>query len=705
LLSELLLETGYSTGRNDLVMDFYVPCLNQAGHYDRAVGFFRSSLFILVGVAFSDFARRGGRMRLVCSPNIDSKDAEAIEVGFGLKEKVNAAIERDLDVILNDPASRPVVQFLSTLIARDVLDIRFACKPQPGIFHDKLGLFADAANNHVSFVGSANETFSAWDKEANHEGFEVFCSWKSVERDRVERHAKYFSNLWAGHEPGLTVVDFPEAMKARLLQYSHPNGLDAAAETLRQVVAPVSPVRSGIGPSRESAPKGTKVLQAHQQLAVTNWLSAHRGIINHATGSGKTLTALTILRHWVQEGRPAVVFVPTSILSAQWKKEIEEELSDLEIGVLEAGAGSNRREWVRRLADYTRDLPSLGPRIVIATMQTGSTAEFLERVKDGEHLLVVADEVHRLGSPEWRHIIGISAGGRLGLSATPERYGDPSGTAELFQYFGSPLPPPFTIGDAIAAGRLVPYDYFVHRAPLSDEEQARWAEETSAIRQAYARLPKSASGSPIHSEAYKLLLIRRARIAKQAAAKVAIAQNILKEEYKAGDRWLVYCDDTRQLQSIVKVCRALELPSYEYHSAMQGAQPETLQSFQLGGGVLVAIKCLDEGVDLPVLNRAIILASSKNPREFIQRRGRVLRSLPGKFSATIHDVIVVPTDDSNPGAVGPSLVRGELLRAREFATYCRNSTTRTTLTLIAATAGLDPTSLQADDYEANQGAD
>ncbi len=698
MLSDLDLGTGYSTGRADLVRSFYVPCLDQARRYDRAVGYFRSSLFILVGLAFSTFARRGGRMRLVCSPNLDRQDAEAVGRGIALKDRIDTRLLEDLESLLEDPENHPVAEFLATLVATSVLDIRLAFRAGGnGIFHDKVGLFEDPASNRVSFVGSANETFSAWDQDANHEGFEVFCSWRGqADDERVTRHSEYLSNLWAGHEPGLTVLEFSAAVKARLLDLSNPEGIDVAAEKLRRVVLPRTMQATTL-----PVVARTRTLQSHQRLAVENWFAAgHRGIITHATGSGKTLTALEIIRRWIKPGNPAIVFVPTQVLAYQWRAELQRELGDAMVGLLDAGAGFGRRTWENDLADYTRNMPALGPRVVLATMQTGSSPEFLKRVKGGEHLLIVADEVHRLGSAQGRSILGISAGGRLGLSATPERFGDPEGTNALRAYFGESLAPPFTIGDAIRAGRLVPYDYFVHRVFLTAQEQDDWDQATHLIRQAYARLPRAGSGSPVHTEAYKLLLIRRARIAKQASQKVPLATEILAREHTQGDRWLVYCDDMDQLQAMSAASATLGLLTYEYHSAMEGSPRETLESFQLRGGILVAIKCLDEGIDLPALNRALILASSKNPREFIQRRGRVLRSIPDKYSAQIHDLIVVPRQDTgHDSASTKSLTRGELARAHEFANYSRNAATKMDLELIAAASGLNATADEDGSFE------
>jgi superfamily II DNA or RNA helicase len=437
--------------------------------------------------------------------------------------------------------------------------------------------------------------------------------------------------------------------------------------------------------------RGTRALQSHQLDVALNWrLAGDRGIVAHATGAGKTLSALYIVREWITPGRPALILVPTELLLAQWIREIGRELSDLDVGILQAGGVQRRQQWKRHLADFSREMPGLGPRIIIATLQTASTESFATRLQEGPHLLLVVDEVHRVGSPVFRRILEIRAGGRLGLSATPDRYGDPEGTSLIKTYFGQILQPEFTIADALKAGRLVPYDYFVHAVSLTDSEQVSWDKATTVIRQEYAKLPETDSGSKQYTEHFRLLLIKRAKIIKHASGKVGCAVDIVVSRFGAGDRWLLYCDDTRQLRALVSRLEALRLPVAEYHSKMEADPDDTLRSFSGRGGVLVAIKCLDEGVDVPAVNRAIILASSANPREFIQRRGRVLRSMPGKHSAVIHDLIAMPSPRVSAHQVDrSSILRTELTRAYEFAKTARNVSTLFEIESIAREANID----------------
>ena len=211
-------------------------------------------------------------------------------------------------------------------------------------------------------------------------------------------------------------------------------------------------------------------------------------------------------------------------------------------------------------------------------MQTASTDSFLDQLADGEHLMIVADEVHQTGSDQHRKLFGIDAGRRLGLSATPERYGDPIGTEEMFEYFGPVVQPPFLLQDAIGAGRLVQYEYFPHAVRLSDEESERWMELSERISREIARSSSGSEDGATLSDHAKLLLIQRARIAKKAAGKLDLASDILRREYEAGQRWLVYCEDLEQLAACRQNLLAGGLATLEYHTQMAGDPKGTLRN-------------------------------------------------------------------------------------------------------------------------------
>jgi superfamily II DNA or RNA helicase len=356
--------------------------------------------------------------------------------------------------------------------------------------------------------------------------------------------------------------------------------------------------------------------------------------------------------------------------------------------VLLAGAGATKWKQAFTLEAMVAADKSLGARIVLSTMQTASTDLFIKAFRDGSDLLVVADEVHQIGSTNNSKALQIPADKRLGLSATPIRFGDPEGTQRIFEYFGPVVPPAISLSDAVKMDRLVPYLYYPHPISLTAEEADEWSVSTAQIRKEFAKSKRNEQGQPVISDRVKMLLINRSRIAKKASSKVQLASQVVYDQYEDGQSWLVYCEDSDQLTQVLDSLRTMGLSPIEYHSNMVGDREATLQWFRKFGGVLVSIKCLDEGVDIPAVSHALILASSQNPRQFIQRRGRVLRKDDGKNMAVIHDAIVVPLENENESDQ-MSLLTSELARAVEFADNAINRDASAELRDIAMTLQLD----------------
>jgi superfamily II DNA or RNA helicase len=353
---------------------------------------------------------------------------------------------------------------------------------------------------------------------------------------------------------------------------------------------------------------------------------------------------------------------------------------------------STYRAWKEANALESFTTPSIDSfRIVAATMDTAVSPGFRDRVVWGNHITLIADEVHQLGSERRRTLFECTFGNRLALSATPERYGDVEGTDAIFRFFGSVLAPELSLSDAQEAGRLVPYDYFPHFVHLTDAEIKQYSKLSEDISKAVARLPRDDGGSTVMSESVKRLFIRRARIGKKAAAKVGAAVDIVSSTIGARSHWLVYCEDNDQLDKVRERLTAQGIDALEYRSGMLGNPDETMRWFRDNGGVLLSMRCLDEGVDIPIVDNAVILASSQNPRQFIQRRGRVLRTADQKYSARIHDVLVVPPESGGDGGENDTvlpLLQAEIRRATEFAANARNKASAITLRRMALEYGL-----------------
>ena len=670
-LQDLGLKPLYITIQDDVVSNFYSPCLDCAVEYSRAVGYFRSSIFLITGESIVAFAKRGGKIRLICSPSLTYEDVEAIKRGI-MDNEASAlnSINNDLQDLIEYSKDEYSVNVLATLLKVGTLEIKIAIRNDPNsIYHDKLGIFTDKNNNKVIFKGSANETLSAFHMKGNSESIDVFCSWNDVrENERINSYKNIFEQLWANEFQGVKCVEFPAALQNRFIQI--------AEKDLDEIN-----IGKLIGKKKTTNRKIEKLLD-HQISAINQWENNNcRGIFEHATGSGKTVTALSIIDKHTRDGSLAVVVVPSTLLLNQWVSEIKREIPDA--AYIEVGAGNTK--WRTTLKTFAYGVTKNKQRIIIATMQTAATSEFQQNLSNNSNILLVADEVHQIGSPKNSLALGINANKRLGLSATPKRYGDPVGTAKIFEYFSKVVEPVITLYDAIKFGQLVNYEYFPQIVNLTIEESENWKKLSQQIQRQIAI--DSTDKQLVISSKTKMLLIQRSRISKKSDTKITIAKNVIKSNYRIGESWLIYCEDQDQLNKVVSSIKELNLPTLEYYSDMSSDSEQTLKQFQIAGGILVSIRCLDEGIDIPSISHALILSSSQNPRQFIQRRGRVLRKHPSKVFARIYDAIVVPNSlEDEPDQL--PLLKSEIIRALEFSDHSINKSAGNEIKLAISRLGI-----------------
>jgi superfamily II DNA or RNA helicase len=700
ILSELTLSTSYHKGRDDIAEAFYLPCMRRAAEYDRAVGYFRSTAFIVGWPALREFVTRNGVMRVLCSQVLAHDDIDALEKGYSARtdQVLAARLLAEVRSLLEDPVLRDPARVLAALVASGTLELKIAVLEETDlgtakgrIFHDKLGIFRDVVGNLVVFKGSMNETWTGLAADGNLESVDVAASWmgsRDLERARTEE--AYFADLWGNRYPTLRVRPFPEVARSELEHAADPDWHATVSRMLAQQFSDSARTKQD--------PRG-RTLRPHQSAGLAAWkANGFRGILAFATGSGKTFTATTAISGVITERRsPVLVVVPDRVLFAQWYKELEDVMRGVGVRILRAGSGYEG--WRDHLTLWTS--PGDQPRIVLATVQTASSDEFVRRLARGPHLMLMADEVHRLGSPHHRRLLDDGMfGPRVGLSATPERAGDPVGTNAVLSFFGGVLEPRYTLADAVRDRVLTKYFYRPHAVELSDAEVAEWQAFTRDITQTRGRIAGGDLTAGLHDRLQRLF-IRRARIVKRATAKIHLAVEVLRTEFARGQRWIVYCDDLNQLQSVSRALQAVGISNMPFHSQMEGDRNETLRWLDQRGGVVVAIKCLDEGVDVPSVTHALILASSKNPREFIQRRGRVLRLADNKPLAYIHDAIVLAPRAADSGGKRESdpITAGELARAVEFAQHADNPAGGADLQQIAIETGLNWRALLNDGVE------
>lgn len=694
----------YNKTEDDIAQEFYLPAMRNASVYDRVSGYFGSTIYIIAWSALHDFVSNGGKMRIICSPCVSDTDKAAMSEGYSAKndEIIRKSLMKELDDLFNKEELEKPARVLACLIALGIIDVKIAV-PLSGsepdlqrLFHDKVGIFSDSDGNAVGFRGSMNETFKGLAEDGNSESIDVFPSWTD-ERDviRVQNAIRYFNKLWDRTMENTVVYDFPEAVRNSLVEKS--NGYD-----WRQLT---KEIEVGITRSqrwRADKKNVSKNPRKHQLIALENWeKNGRRGIFEHATGSGKTYTAICAIRDALDRHKTILVLVPSKELLRQWRKEIGENIQDIEMQYLLCGDGNNAWKKDNLLRLWTSPSDSMN-KITIAIMDTACSGQFVNSVLPGEHLLIVADEVHRIGSTVRRNIFNIDAHERMGLSATPIRYGDVEGTNAIFDYFGGIVEPVFSLEDAIRTNVLTKYYYHPMQISLTEQEQDEWNELTKIINKIIASnggSNRNISAIIEENSRLQMKMIERSRIIKQASGKVPLALSVIRDNYKYGEHWIVYCDNQAQLREVLNLLLDNDYDAYEYHSDMSGDREQTLKYFDRNGGILVSIRCLDEGVDIPATTHALILASSKNPREFIQRRGRILRKYEGKYFAHLYDAIVVPPKSYDDNDKSASIIETELMRAIQFGSWAENPSCVSDLKIIAMRYGIDYESVKDGGYE------
>lgn len=681
----------YKTNKHDVVKEFYIPVLKQSVLYKRAVGFFSSTALVELSKGIAGLIKNGGKIKFIVSPLLSEEDIAAIKRGYDERDIVERALLREFREPQNSSDSERL-NWLAHLIASGAMEIKVAFTPPSkttGMYHEKIGLLYDVEGNMVAFTGSMNETINAFHN--NYESIVVFNSLVDEDSQRVRDLEYDFDSLWAGRETNVSVIEFPKVVKEKLISYKkEKTNLELDAVELENSFE-LLPVVPGI----PTMPDGVK-LHDYQKEAINNWAkNEYCGIFDMATGTGKTYTGLgAVVRLFNDKKRLAIIIVcPYQHLVEQWVEDIEKFNMRPTIGY----SASRQADWKKRLANDIMDF-KLGVISSFCFVTTNATfsSEYVQKQinKLGRDTILMVDEAHNFGAENLRRMLNSKIEFRLALSATLERHGDPTGTQALYDYFGEKCIE-YDLARAIREGKLTPYYYFPRVVYLTENELEIYRELSKKVaKQCHLR----SDGTYEITEFGKKLLIERARVVAGAANKVSLLRSLM-ETYKNDSHMLVYCgaaksfdfssdnserdeEGERQIVAVSKML-GLELGMKVTHfTSSESASEREIIKRQFAEAdpyqAIVAIKCLDEGVNIPSIKTAFILASSTNPKEYVQRRGRVLRKAPNKPFATIYDFITLPTPfeyvnyESENARFDLSLIKKEIIRMKEFGEISKN---------------------------------
>jgi superfamily II DNA or RNA helicase len=699
LSSEGKISGKYFSDQVNVVDKLYTPCLKWATKYVRDAGYFSSHVYQAMSKQILDFVLRdeNNHITLITCIDIYPSDFDAIVASHS---KSKEEVFKELQAMLEDEVLADPVKMLAAIVASKQMTVYVSLRKREegtphSIDHSKSGCFSDGTKV-VAFDGSINETYPAvvpgLDK-GNKEHFNIYSK-EEISESAWNMYAapikKRLDDDCCGLFPkqaakGTIIVEINSISRRQLPSISNEdwNPQSHKERAAKRSAVLYQKFEEKLTPTSEKTANNDGIeLRPHQKAGLERWKgNGFRGILQHATGSGKTITALTAIKEHSDLGLPVVVLVPSRLLLEQWKQEIANFIPDASI----LPVGSGYIKWRKLLRTWTKsEQIEDKKRIVIAINASARTERFMKEISDLKNILLVVDECHRIGATSFGDICLWKPSKVLGLSATPERYDD---GAQRMEILCGQVIHEYNLDDAITDKYLTEYIYNIESVSLTDTEKVEYDSIKYEISAAIRKFRDKNGNINFQKLPFglKLKLIQAKRIIKKAVEKVGMCGTIIEDNYvpNKNQNWLVYCEDGDQLTDIRNELEKRSItPLYEYWSKAAGAvfgpqdDPQelgfdrdgTINAWERTGGVMLSIKCLDEGVNIPSISHGIILASSNNPREFIQRRGRMLRLSKGKHFAHIWDTLVIPEPDSGEYN---NYILGEVKRSDIFA---RNAT-------------------------------
>lgn len=668
---DLDLKHTYNFSRGDKVLeDFYIPALKKSIKYDRATGYFSSASLVAAAAGMAQFVKNGGKYRLIFGrevPNEKDFDAMVDSFTYNFEKDFNKVIENFESYIKQDPRA-----ILGWMIKNDFLEVKVCFrKPDTYTYHSKWANMYDNDGNIIHFNGSLNETYNGWVNKPEY--IQVIKNWyDETQNNIVSDMVSDFDDEWNNTSSTVETVPLPEVIKEKLIfasdsKIKSKDDFLAVSEEYDKVVAQIVAENQ----KTVSMPEP----RTYQESAMESWINNnYRGIFAHATGLGKTYASLFSLLELSKEieNNYLCILVAPKTLHDQWKSNIENDFAaaDLNVSILD------KSDWKTKLEKGCQklDLEQIKNQIFIVTYNKFSNDDFIEIIQNTitEKILIV-DEAHNIGSRTRQKGLLEEYDYRLALTATPTRHFDEFGTQLIIDYFGG-VCSEYDLEWAIKHDKLCPYYYYIHEAELNDVEQEEYHKITLQMMN-YFDENKSLS---LQSEQFKMLAINRGRIIKKAENKKTVFMNFVKEDLTLLDDSFIFCPEDSFLKDI---CLFLQKNNIKYGQVTSKVDDKDRVSVLSGvkNGKLdtvVGIDCLDEGVDVPTSDKAFLLSSSSNPKQFIQRRGRVLRKANNKKYAKIYDILCFPKINDTTSSefkMEKSLIKNQLGRLMEFSEISLNA--------------------------------
>lgn len=679
-LRDLQVKAVYHPGKRgeNILYEMLLPALKQATLYQRVAGYFSSTALAVAAQGISGLVENGGKYQLVTSHELVKTDYTNLNEAYSSEEFETSLIESFRESwaklqSLESALQRKHVEAMLWMLKEGILEVRVVVpfrneqvildQSLVDKFHPKFGIITDSSGDSIAFSGSANESMNAWVR--NLENVMVYQSWIPEKNEYIVPLQESFNDYWNGQNiPGWKTINLPEAVVNRIVNDYSPEHFPDIAELEALLGELANNEDSGLAPKDHLWP--------HQRKRVGEWVSVGmKGLLEMATGTGKTKTAVECVNIASSLGSLlTVVGVPFRHIGDQWAEELK-DYSPITID-----GTSDWRKAIRKIeslakSDQITRVVLIGVKDTLASSECQKMLDELSQYFT--NYLLVADEAHWFGARTYSKALSEKANFRLGLSATPSRYFDDEGTQVLENYFQNSLEE-FDLAAALSTNRpgtnesiLCPYSYHPVIVSLEADEQETYNKLTRIIQ------AQDSSKDPEERAKATETRIVRSRVTKKAMNKIPAFAELISDLGPDLKHCLVYCEDNEQLELAAEVMYKAGMkvnkitsnesatPSEKWAGLSQ--RSHYIQSFERGDlAVLLSMDCLDEGVDIPPARIGILLASSGNIKEFVQRRGRIMRRAPGKNLAEIYDFVVAPKESDSF-----KVLNAETKRLTEFA--------------------------------------